>query len=72
MDEQIFSQSDLKTSDEALLESYLAEMRRLNAIMRQDQADIDRLKEETNQLKAETQRLREETEATLARLKAAG
>ncbi len=45
-----------------------AEISRLNEQMRQDQADMDRLKIETDALKAETLRLKSETRAILTRL----
>ena len=48
-----------------------AEISNLNEQMRQDQAEIDRLKIETDALKPETLRLKLETRAILTRLGAA-
>lgn len=55
--------------DQVSIDQMLAEIRELNAAMREDQVRIDRLKAETEVLRAETKRLREDTRATLARLK---
>jgi Tfp pilus assembly protein PilN len=39
---------------EAEIDRYLAEMKRLNELMRKDQAEIDRLKAETRAMQADT------------------
>jgi hypothetical protein len=44
---------------EAEIDRYLAEMQRLNELMRQDQAEIDRLKAETRAMQAETRAILE-------------
>lgn len=58
-----FPEPQTEAESQAIIAQLFAEMRRLNERMREDQAEIDRLKSETQFLKAETR-------ATLDRLKA--
>ena len=53
------------TADEALLNELFAEMQRLNEKMRQDQADIDRLKAETRAIAAHSDQILRQVEAQL-------
>jgi hypothetical protein len=73
MDERISPQVAFEPTggEEANLEQLFAEMDRLNILMRQDQADIDRLKAETHRLRLEMQPIKTETQAVLAKLKRA-
>ena len=70
MGDSVSSQPTPETAadQEAAMEGYLAEIRRLIAQMQNDRGEIERLKAETLALKAENQRLKAETRASLARL----
>lgn len=65
-----FSEPRTETESEALVEQMLAEMERLNQKMRDDQAEIDRLKIESKQIKAASDVLRGQTKARLNELEA--
>ncbi len=56
-----FPEPQTEAESQALITQLFAEMRQLNETMRQDQAEIERVKSETLRLKAGTR-------ATLARL----
>lgn len=73
-----FSEPGTDAEYEAAIEQMLAEMKRLNQQIQDDQAEIDRLKVETATMKEETKRLKAEgfqihsdIRTTLDRLKAA-
>ncbi len=54
----------------AKIDEALAELKRLNTEMAQEQKDIDRLKFETKELRAESHSLMEQTQKILAALEA--
>ena len=56
-----FPEPQTEAESQVIISQLFAEMNRLNALMRQDQTEIDCLKRETQRLKAETR-------ATLDRL----
>ncbi|HLJ55648.1 MAG TPA: hypothetical protein VKT77_11465 [Chthonomonadaceae bacterium] len=69
----IAAQSLLPTEreQEVLLDQLIGEMQRLNATIRDDQADIDRLKTETRALSEHSDLVLAQIEARLASLKRA-
>ncbi|MBC7526031.1 MAG: hypothetical protein H7308_00600 [Chthonomonadaceae bacterium] len=67
-DFSVSSNPETATTTSRTLNQLFAEMWRLNAHMRQEQAEIDRLKAETDALKQETIRQKAETQAIFARI----
>lgn len=65
-----FSEPRTDTESEALVEQMLVEMERLNQKMRDDQAEIDRLKAESKRIRAESDIIRGRTTTRLNELEA--
>jgi hypothetical protein len=73
MDDNISLQPALKTAADykAAIDGLLAEMKRLNALMQNDQTEIDRLKAETRLIAAHTDTVLTRLEAQVNSLQAA-